>query len=521
MKEKEHTERNLIGKSRSFNSTRNAISGIIVSSISLLSPFVTRTIILYQLGADYLGLGSLFSSILQVLNMTEFGFSQAIAYSMYEPIAKKDKDTICALLAFYRKVYTIIGILFFGLGLILMPFLKWFIKGAYPSEINIYLLYGLYLVNTGISYLAFAYKGVIFVSHQRVSVVNNINSITQILQCTLQIVMLILFKNYYLFYAAVIVSTVICNLLTAACSQKYYPQYICSGSLSPETKNEIKKNIKGLVIQKISMVSRNSFDNIFISAFLGLTMAAIYGNYFYIMSAVHVLMSELIKAVMASVGDSLVTEDIKKNYEDFCKINFIYIWISGWFVTCLLCLYQHFMTLWAGRQYLLGFSTMVLFCIYFYSNCVGDTFSLYMQAGGLWDKVKIVYVSNSILNIILNFFLGWQFGVFGIVLATDLTGVFGWCLLCHKIHQNLFKEQKESKIYYAIIKYSIIVFVTAAICYGICSLLPENGIWFFLLKMAICIVLPNCIFVLAYCRTAIFKKSKSDVISVFYNFIKK
>ena len=62
-------------ESRTKNAIKNLKSGIINNVISILTPFVIRTVMIKALGADYLGLNSLFTSILQVLNMAELGIS--------------------------------------------------------------------------------------------------------------------------------------------------------------------------------------------------------------------------------------------------------------------------------------------------------------------------------------------------------------------------------------------------------------------------------------------------------------
>ena len=59
------------------NAKRNIIFGIVNKVIIMLCPFIERTLIQYILGAKYLGLDSLFNSILSVLSITELGFSSA------------------------------------------------------------------------------------------------------------------------------------------------------------------------------------------------------------------------------------------------------------------------------------------------------------------------------------------------------------------------------------------------------------------------------------------------------------
>ncbi len=126
--------------SRTKNIKRNIIFGAINKVVAMILPFVTRTIIIWKLGAEFLGLSSLFISILQVLNMAELGFTSAVVFSLYKPIAQKDDEKVCALMAFYKKTYRIIGLIILTLGLVITPFITKIIKGNYPDFINIYYL---------------------------------------------------------------------------------------------------------------------------------------------------------------------------------------------------------------------------------------------------------------------------------------------------------------------------------------------------------------------------------------------
>ena len=91
--------------SRTKNAARNIIAASVDKVVRLVLPFIVRAVIIQVLGVEFLGLSSLFASILQVLNLAEMGFNSAIVYNMYGPIAKKDTKTICALMNLYKKVY--------------------------------------------------------------------------------------------------------------------------------------------------------------------------------------------------------------------------------------------------------------------------------------------------------------------------------------------------------------------------------------------------------------------------------
>ena len=142
--------------SRTKNTTRNILAGLIYRIVAILLPFINRTVLLWGMGAEYTGVSSLFSSILSVLSLAELGFNSAIIYSMYKPMAERDWDEVSYYLSLIRKVYNIVGTVIFCGGLCCIPFLRYLIHGEYPKELNIYILFFLYLINSAISYYLFA-----------------------------------------------------------------------------------------------------------------------------------------------------------------------------------------------------------------------------------------------------------------------------------------------------------------------------------------------------------------------------
>ena len=144
--------------SRTKNSLRNIGFGMINRVVSILFPFIVRTIFIKTLGEEYLGLNSLYSSVLQVLNLADLGFASAIVASMYKPIADNDVKKVSALMALYKKLYKVIGFCILFAGLAITPFIGALINGEPPEGVNIYIVWLLYLANTVVSYLFFAYK---------------------------------------------------------------------------------------------------------------------------------------------------------------------------------------------------------------------------------------------------------------------------------------------------------------------------------------------------------------------------
>ena len=136
---------------RTKNASRNIFFGVILKTYQILVPFLMRTAMIYLMGVQYLGLNSLFTSVLQVLNLAELGVGSAMVYSMYKPIAEDNHVAICALMKLYRTYYRAIGLIIAVVGIILTPFIPHLISGDVPSDINIYILY---LLNLGATVLS-------------------------------------------------------------------------------------------------------------------------------------------------------------------------------------------------------------------------------------------------------------------------------------------------------------------------------------------------------------------------------
>ena len=216
---------------RTQHTLRNSLWGLVSRLVCVFAPFVIRTLIINELGANYLGLSGLYVSILQVLNMAELGISSAIVFSLYRPLAEKDKITVCALMALYKKLYRYIGLSILGIGLCVTPFLSSIIKSDVPDGIDIYLLFLLYLANTSVSYLLYAYKSSLLTADQRSDIVNKILMAVMLLQYVMQIIVLIVFKNYYVYYILTPICTCLYNIYLSRIVDRKYPEYKPSGSL--------------------------------------------------------------------------------------------------------------------------------------------------------------------------------------------------------------------------------------------------------------------------------------------------
>ena len=171
---------------RTKNAKKSIAAGLIFKVAQMILPFFMRTVMLYYMGEEYLGLNGLFTSVLQVLNLAELGVGSAMVFSMYKPIAEDDTPRICALMRLYRTYYRVIGLVVGVAGVAIAPFIPHLIAGDVPTELNAYILYFLNLGATVLSYWLFAYKNCLFQAHQRTDVSSIVGLITNICQYGIQ-----------------------------------------------------------------------------------------------------------------------------------------------------------------------------------------------------------------------------------------------------------------------------------------------------------------------------------------------
>ena len=493
---------------RTTNTLRNILFSYADVLVTIVFQFVSRTVIIHILGSEYLGLSSLFSAILQVLNMAEMGFSVAIIYNMYKPIAENDEKKICSLLNYYKKIYGYVSKAIVTIGLMVLPILPLLIGNSYPSDIDIYIIYILYLINTVCSYVFFAYKTALLTALQRLDLVKISYTIANLLQYFLQLTSIIVFENYYYFVISLIIGTILKNCISAYNSKKYYSRFVCHGEIDSETKLDIKKRVKGLLICNISAITFTSLDSIIISALLGLTAVAIYNNYIAIYTGVMSFVVLIRHSMQASVGNSVAIESKKKNLCDLELFQFMFSVIATLCSVCMLCLYQPFMAIWMGEDMLLPLSNVILLCIWAYISIVQHPYFLYMSGNGMWMEMKWPYIISTVCNLSLNFGLGYILGTTGIILATVIASfLFGMIWQCVIVFKKYFGISARSYLKRQALYFVFFSFVSFT-SYLFCEIVQFVGIIELMIKLIICIFITMMAIILIYGKSDLFAKSQ-------------
>lgn len=489
--------------SRLKNSALNFASGFLGRVLTILLNFAVRTIFIYCLNEAYLSVNGLYSNILTVLSLAELGFGSAMVYRMYAPVAVKDYQKTAALLQFYKKIYIIIGVVIFLLGLCVIPFMDYIIKDK-PDISGLTLYYILFLVNTSISYWFSSYKASVLYADQKEYIKTNVQNTMAILQSGLQIVLLLLFRKYLLYLLIQLAGNIFLNLYVAHLVDKRYPeiQTYQGASLSAEERVQIRKDTEALVLSRFGHVALNGTDNIIISAVVGVLWVGRLSNYTLICDSVTSVLCQITAAITGSLGNFFATEDKHAGYALFKKVEFLNFWLYGFSFIALVTLLDPFVQIWAGERFVLGLPISIAIAINFFVAGYMNTLWVFRSTIGLFKQGKFRPILVAILNIILSIFLGKLWGVFGVLFATFLSraAISLWYdpLILHRYGFEVSCKPFFARYFRRVLLLTTILIVMLTIRYVVLS--SATTVLRFAVMTMFTAIVPNAIFWLAYHR---------------------
>lgn len=489
--------------SRLKNSALNFASGFLGRVLTILLNFVVRTIFIYCLNEAYLSVNGLYSNILTVLSLAELGFGSAMVYRMYAPVAVKDYQKTAALLQFYKKIYIIIGVVIFLLGLCVIPFMDYIIKDK-PDISGLTLYYILFLVNTSISYWFSSYKASVLYADQKEYIKTNVQNTMAILQSGLQIVLLLLFRKYLLYLLIQLVGNIFLNLYVAHLVDKRYPeiQTYQGASLSAEERMQIRKDTEALVLSRFGHVALNGTDNIIISAVVGVLWVGRLSNYTLICDSVTSVLCQITAAITGSLGNFFATEDKHAGYALFKKVEFLNFWLYGFSFIALVTLLDPFVQIWAGGRFVLGLPISIAIAINFFVAGYMNTLWVFRSTLGLFKQGKFRPILVAILNIVLSIVLGRLWGVFGVLFATFLSraAISLWYdpLILHRYGFEVSCKPFFARYFRRVLLLTAVLIAMLTIRHVVLS--SATTVLRFAVMTMVTAIVPNAIFWLAYRR---------------------
>lgn len=502
-------------RSRTEYSILNILTGVGGYFINTILGFLCRIVFVQCLSADYLGVNGLFTNILAMLSLAELGVGNAIVFALYKPLAENDEEKIASLMKLYSKAYRTIGLVIFVVGLSLMPFIDVIVKEQPNISESIYLLYLINLFNTSSSYF-FSYRSSLLIAAQRNYIVGGISYAITILQSILQIIFLVVFRNYFGYLLIQTVGTFSYNVIVSWVATKQFP-FIKRKKVQPLPKDEQRvlfANIRDLMIYKVSSLLVNSTDNILITFFKGLATTGIASNYTLLVNTLNSLLGQVFNGLTASIGNHNVTESVDKQFTMFRFLNMMNFWIFGWAALGIFFCSSDLVQLCFGEEYVLPSEIPFAIAVNFFTVGMMNAVWTYKHTLGLFHYGRFVQIFTGILNIVFSVVLGTYWGLFGILFATFLARAFtnlwydSYAVYTYGFQKSPLDYLKKY------IKFLLILLFTAVLC-------KISFVWIsgplavrVLLKMVLCSIVTNGVFLLVFYKTREFSMLKGYIVRI-------
>lgn len=487
--------------SRSSNSVKNISFGLLAQIAQMVLGFVNRWVFIKCLEKEYLGVNQLFTEILTYLSLAELGIGSAILYSLYKPLAHKDQQTIAALMKFYKKIYTVIAITIFVLGLCLMPFLHNIVKNV-PEQLSddLYIIYALFLINTTASYF-FTYKFSILHADQKSYVLSRRNILIVIIQNLLQIGVLWFTKNF-IYYLIVQIGTIILgNYWNTFLVKKHYPflDKYKDASLDPKLRTQIFSNAKSTAIIKLGGLVVNNSTSIILNIFSGLAMVGLLSNYSMLIALAAGLIAQIFTSLTGSIANVNVKESREKKRETFHLVNFANFWFYGTAAMLFILLTEDFITIWIGKDFLLTNDIVCILGLNFYLLGMQNAVWTFKTTFGFFKQGRFLILLTAGIYIALALWLGNFWGLFGILISMTIAR------LCTNIWYDpfiVFKmglKYSVANYFKKYSKYLLILIVTIASTYYLDNLITtSNNLIHLMFKLICSLVIMNALVLILF-----------------------
>lgn len=474
---------------------KNVIWKYIYILVSSILPFIIRSLIIKFWGMNYLGINSICTSILQVLNISELGIGQALIINMYKPAARGDVKKVNSLLMLYKWFYWIIGIAVAIIGLILIFFLPYIVKGNGVVDINVTYVYLLYLLQSVVGYFAFPYSNAIFIANQESEKIDKYQTFVWLIVYTLQIFVLCLGNSYYHYVCLLPFATLMCGVINRFGMKKWYPDYhadtISRNDFDKGFWNSFIKQMAAMALSKLRTVFRNSIDSIVISTVMGVVMVAKYQNYMLILTVPLMLIGSLTAGILPSLGNGMAVETKESNLAVIRLVAFVLQWFGTIFATFLMCFYQPFMLIWTAGESMLSDVAMVMFVIYFYLRVISEISILIRNCSGVWWEGKEIPVIETLTNLVLNIIFSKIWGIEGVLLATIISMLLinipleTYCVYKYYFEKKPWDDLKDY------LRNGIIAMAAIAMTYIISRQSQGSGVSLFIVWTLECIAVPS------------------------------
>jgi hypothetical protein len=494
---------------------KNILSAVLLNLELIIMGFVCQKVFVDNLGLELLGVKGILGSVNAVFLLADCGLTSTVIYYV---INGKKLSTVLNLLKVYSRKILIITII---ISAVALPFLVVFVKPGL-TNVNLYLVFILYYMFCLLT-LCITFKQSIFIAKKQAYIINYLYFFSDLLVNLINIYALNIYKNFYLYLVIlviiklaefIVISVLFYNNFNvvhtsgdkAAVHNKVQLSILGGASrdkvqyseIDPALKTDLHERMNASVYHNLGSYFSSFTDMLIISKLIGITTVGIYSNYFLVTRSLESFFALVFKSLIGNFGER-VSKGTKNGWDDTelnrtmftNKIVFCTHAIVCWAAITACFLFQPFISLWLGPEYLFPKRVVFFIVMAFYFSTTKSGVNYIKISLGIVKEDKWVPVIEVLANMLISVVLCLKFGIIGVFIGTAISS-----LIPHLFDYPIYVYKKSlgsSPLVYIgrFVFFTCYSFMIGLITYGVTSLIWEQYSLLYMVETAfVCLVVP-------------------------------
>lgn len=475
---------------------KSSAIGLSAKLLGILLSFISTRFFVRYLGVEILGVNGVFSNVLGFLQLAEMGIGTAITYALYQPVVDNNIKEIQILMHFYKVVYRWICIIILAVGIILVPFLRYFVTDTSYGYSYLILVYFIQLASSASTYLL-AYKRNLLYVDQRQYITTIIDALVNVCCCAVRILIIIFTKSYIAYLLILVAQNFGSNLIVHLWCEKEYPYLKDKVTEKYDKINQLKSNVKDLMIGKIGGWVYSSTDHLIISKFVGVITVGVMSNYYTLRTTLSTIASSIVAPIQPMIGNYIrECKDTHRTFNLFLTYSFIRFCIADVTTVGFIVMGNSVVRVWLGEEYLTTQLIVVLLAADIFISITHGPTGEFIQVLGLFSDDRNMSIAGALINLCMSLLLVHWMGAAGVLTGTVIAQLYYWIARASIVFKNYFHEG-ILKYISKVMKYILTTVAEVFVIEKLFALSVLSGYSFFwvIVKCIICVLICGIVLV--------------------------
>lgn len=414
--------------------SKNVFASILLQLLTLINGLIVPKIILSNFGSNVNGLVSSITQFLNYITILEGGVGAVVMSALYKPLADQDFRRVSAILKASERFFKTIAYIFSAYACIIAVIGPIFIWKEFNWSYTASLVCVL-AINAFVQYyFSITYK-MLLNADQKTYIV----SYVQIISITLNLVMAIIVANFYPEIHLLKIVNAIAYCIQPIIFNSYVKRHYVLDKRAEADNNALKQRWDGFG-QNVAYVVHMNTDVAVLTIFSNLSNVSVYSVYNLVVTALRNFVVAISSAILPSLGNVLVSGDVKKSNEAFSLYELGVGLVTTVLYSCGSILVESFVLLYTSgvedadySQPLFGFLIMGAIAL----GCIRDPFINVANAAGHFKSISKYAYAEAAINISTSILLVRKYGLIGVAIGTFVASAFRYIAQVLYLSKNI------------------------------------------------------------------------------------